>query len=130
MMKPKLKLTLIPELFAICRFHRDEPLPGEVLAAQFYSVTRTCDELSIICPQDCVPTGTRCETGWRVLKFEGPFEFSLVGILHSVTAPLAKAQVSIFALSTYDTDYVLVKETQLETAISVLSACGHVIQPG
>ncbi|MBN1313553.1 MAG: ACT domain-containing protein [Anaerolineae bacterium] len=123
-----LNLTILPERFAICKLDREERLPNWGQKAAFSSVTRTHDELSIICPEVHVPPGTICEKGWRAFKFEGPFEFDLIGILNSVTVPLAEAQISIFALSTYDTDYVLVKEAQLEAAISVLSDCGHVIR--
>ena len=128
MAKTTLTLTILPERFAVCRLDREEELPDWGLEASFYSVTQTHDELSVICPEDRVPTEIVCEKGWRAIKFEGPFEFDLVGILNSVTVPLAEAQISIFALSTYDTDYVLVKEAQLEAAISILSGCGHVVR--
>jgi hypothetical protein len=88
-------------------------------------VTRTSDELSVVCPEKNVPGGVRSEGEWRVLVLEGSFEFSAVGVLASVAAPLAEAGVSIFALSTYDTDYVLVKEEGLDRAVSALRQRGH-----
>jgi hypothetical protein len=81
----------------------------------------------VVCDEDVVPEGTTKEAGWRCLKLHGPFEFSMVGVLASVAGPLADAGVSIFALSTYDTDYLLVKEKDLGRAIDVLSERGHVI---
>ena len=91
----------------------------------FCSVTRTLDELSVVCLEDIVPEGVRCEKGWRALKLEGPFEFSEVGVLASVAGPLAEAGVSIFAVSTFDTDYVLVKDEQLESAVGALREWSH-----
>jgi hypothetical protein len=90
-----------------------------------FSVTRTPDELSVVCPQASVPEGVERERGWCVLKLEGPFEFSEVGVLASVTAPLAEAGVGIFAVSTFDTDYVLVKEEQLDPAVAALRGWSH-----
>ena len=82
-------------------------------------------ELSIVCQSDAVTDGVRTECGFRALKIEGPFDFSLTGILLAVIGPLADAGISIFALSTYDTDYVLVKKNDLKQAVSVLQASGH-----
>jgi hypothetical protein len=97
------------------------------MASGFLSITRTEDELSVVCPEEAVPEDARSEDGWRVLRLEGPFEFSEVGVLSSVVGPLAEADVSVFAVSTYDTDYVLVKAKQLEAAVSALRARGHEI---
>ncbi len=83
------------------------------------------DELSVVCPQELVPEDVRSEGGWRALKLEGPFEFSEVGVLASVAAPLAEAEVGIFAVSTFDTDYVLVKREQLQPAVAALRGRGH-----
>ena len=97
------------------------------MASGFLSITRTEDELSVVCPEEAVPEDEHSEGGWRVLRLEGPFEFSEVGVLASVVGPLAEADVSVFAVSTYDTDYVLVKAKQLEAAVSALRARGHEI---
>ena len=123
-----LHLSILPNRFAICKLDRAETLPNWGMETWFYSMTCTHDTLSIVCPEDSVPAGTMCEKGWKAIRFEGVFEFELVGILNSVTVPLAEAQISIFALSTYDTDYVLVKESQLNMVMQVLSDCGHTIQ--
>ena len=100
-------------------------IPDWAIEGGFFSVTRTGDELSVVCPEVVVPGDARSEGGWRALKLEGPFEFSEVGVLASVAAPLAEAGVGIFAVSTFDTDYVLVKEEQLSPAVAALRGRGH-----
>lgn len=114
-----LVLSVLAERLAVCRMNPTaEQLPVGVTMGSFCSITRTMDELSVICPEGDVPDGIMCERGWRALKLEGSFDFSLSGILVSVAGSLAEAGVSIFAVSTYDTDYVLVKEEQLDVAAS------------
>lgn len=112
---------------AVCRFGPDHEVPHWALESWFFSVTRTPEELSIICPEPNVPGGLVCERGWRAMKLEGPLEFSMVGVLASVAGPLAAAGVSIFTVSTYDTDYVMVKEEQLDLAVDALRTYGHEI---
>jgi hypothetical protein len=90
-------------------------------------MTRTADELSVVCWADAVPEGVRCEKGWRCLRVAGTLDFSLVGVLASMLAPLAAAGVSVFVLSTFDTDYVLVKEAHLTKAADALRLAGYVI---
>lgn len=97
-------------------------------ARGFRSITSTGDELSIVCDSSAVPPGVLCEAGWRAFKIAGPLDFALTGILASIAGPLAEAGVSIFAISTYDTDYVLVKETNVGKAVLVLHAAGHRIE--
>ena len=118
-------LSVLEDSFSVCRLAPDADIPSWVPTKGFVSVTRTAEELSIVCQSDVVPDSVRTERGFRVLKIEGPFDFSLTGILLAVIGPLADACVSIFAVSTYDTDYVLVKKNDLNQAVSVLSACGH-----
>jgi uncharacterized protein len=88
-------------------------------------VVRTRDELSIVCSEDRVPDGVRAERGWLALKLEGPFPFSVTGVLASFLQPLAEARISIFAISTFDTDYVLIKRENLDQSEVVLGAAGH-----
>lgn len=118
-------LTVLAERLLICRLDAGEEVPAWATGAPFFSVTRTRDELSVVCPEDVVPESVPCELGWRALKLEGPFDLSMVGILASVASPLAAAGASIFAVSTFDTDYVLVREEQLDLAVDTLRASGH-----
>jgi hypothetical protein len=111
---------------AVCRLAPDADLPVWALGAGgFSSVTRTSDELSVVCPEDVVPPDTQREKGWRVFQVVGPLDFSLTGILSSIAGPLADAGVSIFALATYNTDYVMVKAHNLDRAVRALEAAGH-----
>ncbi len=118
-------LSLLPETFAICRLEADSAIPSWAIGGDFFSITHTADELSIVCPQGNIPSGIRCETGWRCLKVEGPLDFAQTGILVSLATALAEALVSIFAVSTFDTDYLLVKEEMTEETIEALSGEGH-----
>lgn len=120
-----LRFSVIPGSWAVVRLPPDAEVPAEALAQPFHSVTRTPSELSIVCPESAAPPGTQAETGWALLGLVGPFPFSTVGVLSSVLAPLAAAGVSIFALSTFDTDYVLVKREKLDAATAALVAAGH-----
>jgi uncharacterized protein len=120
-----LRLSVLDDRLAVCRLDPGAEIPAWATAAPFFSVTRTSDELSVICPEARVPAGAACERGWRALRFEGPFEFGLVGVLSSVAEPLAQSEVSILAIATYDTDYVLVQESQLDVAVRTLRERGH-----
>ncbi|MEA4849703.1 MAG: ACT domain-containing protein [Clostridiaceae bacterium] len=122
-----LSMKLIKGLFGVCRLDRDELLPGWASRSSFYSITKTLDELSIVCSQDNIPKDIKCEKDWRILKVEGPLDFSLIGILSSISTILAQRGISIFAVSTYDTDYILVKDKDIDTAIAVLSKEGYEI---
>jgi uncharacterized protein len=121
------KLFLLSERLAIARFAHDAPRPAEPPLERFFSVTRTADELSVVAAEEFLPRADRIERGWRCFKAEGPFEFSATGILASLLTPLAVAKISIFAISTYDTDYLLVKENDLASATAVLEKAGHIV---
>ncbi|MFQ5577553.1 MAG: ACT domain-containing protein [Anaerolineae bacterium] len=123
-----LTLSVLPALFAVCRLEPDAPLPAWA-AAIFFSITRTPDELSIVCPQAVVPNHVRAEAGWRLLKVEGPLDFALTGVLASLANPLAAAHISLFAVSTFNTDYLLVKAESLAQAVRVLRQAGHRVHP-
>lgn len=123
-----LTLTLDPQRYAVCQFARLEDVPPRG-GADFYALTLARDEISLVCAETQAPPGARCESGWRLLKLEGPFDFGLVGILAGVLNPLAQAGVSIFALSTYATDYVMVKDAALAAALDALRGAGHTVQP-
>jgi len=123
-----LTIDLLSGPLSICRFAADAPIPEWATAAPFFAVTRTADELSIICATDRVPRGVTANGEWRALKLVGPFDFAEVGILLRVAGPLAAAGVSIMPLATYDTDYVLVRAPQLAAAVAALQGDGHEIR--
>jgi hypothetical protein len=124
----KKKLLLLSETLCICRLERNAPIPEWALTSAFSSITRTVEELSVVCPRNRVPPGIQKQDRWKALQVEGPLDFSLTGILASLTGPLAKEGISTFAISTYDTDYLLVKEEQLEGAIQRLREEGYEIK--
>jgi hypothetical protein len=105
-----LRLSVLEERLTVCRLGPRTESPAWAASAPFFSVTRTADELSVVCPERSVPAGVVYEGGWRALKLEGPFDFGLVGIL---------------AIATHDTDYVLVAESQLDLAMFTLRERGH-----
>ncbi len=120
----RLDLDLLPSPFAVCRLPAGSSAP-EWTAGALYSITYTADELSVVCPESAVPEAARSELGWRCLKVRGPLAFELTGVLASLASPLAKARVPLFALSTFDTDYLLVPGEALATALDALGAAGH-----
>ena len=128
MARTKHTLTILPEILSICRLDKDAAIPAWALASRFFSLTRTAEELSVVAPQAQVPEGIKRDPGWRGLKVEGPLDLSATGVLASLTGPLAEGGISVFAVSTYDTDYLLVKEENLEEAVIVLSRNGHKIR--
>ena len=123
-----LRLSMLDERLAVCRLEARAEIPPWATGAPFFCVTRTPDELSIICPEERVPAGITCEPGWRAFKLEGAFDFGLVGVLSSVAAPLAESEVGILAIATYETDYVLVQGSQLDLAVAALRGRGHEVR--
>lgn len=117
-------LTLLPETFAVCRLDAGAALPPWATTGGFFSITRTTEELSIVCVQSTVPDGVKCEQGWRCLQLAGPIPFSTVGVLASLVQPLAESRISVFAISTFDTDYLLVKAEDLNRASDALREVG------
>ena len=125
-MPPSLTLLALPGLYAVCRLPADAPWPTWA-KGDLVSISRTADELSVVCAADCLSAEVRREEGWRCLRVDGVFDFSVVGVLASLTAPLAEAGVSVFAVSTFDTDYLLVKEVDFDRSCSVLRLHGHLL---
>jgi uncharacterized protein len=123
-----LTLSILSEEFAICRLASGSPVPHWALAGGLSSITRTPDELSIVCDQRRAPEEAQCDRGWRCLKVHGPLDFSLTGVMASLAVPMAEAEISIFAFSTFDTDYLMVKQGNLEKAIRALTGAGHEIR--
>jgi hypothetical protein len=110
---------------AIARLKAGTAVPAWAMGGVFFSITRTPDELSVVVERARVPSGVPADGGWCALKVEGPLPLSAVGVLHSITGPLAGAGISIFAVSTHDTDYLLVKAEAMARAVQALSAAGH-----
>ena len=124
-----LTLRVLPGRLAVCRLPPDAALPAWAQAGALVAVTRTAGELSVVCGEDAVPAGVQSERGWRALAVVGPLDFALTGILAALAGPLAEAGIAIFALSTYDTDHVLVKERTLDQAVAVLRQAGMMVEP-
>ena len=125
-----MKYRVLEERLAVCRLAPDAPIPAWALEGGFFCVVRARDELSIVCTEDVcgedkIPHGASVERGWMALKLEGPFPFSMTGVLASFLQPLAEARIPIFAISTFDTDYVLIKRENMKQAIAALGAAGH-----
>ncbi len=124
MSPPRFPLRLEPWRLAVCRFPADAPLPAWVFheSPTFWSLTRTPDELSLVCPEDDLPPSVQehVERGWRAFGLVGPVPFTTTGVIHALTEPLAKAGVPVFVLSTFDTDWLLVRETVFDRALEVL----------
>lgn len=120
-----LTLALLPGRYAISRLDAVAKVPPWLPSRGFVSVTRTDEELSIICGEEAVPASVKASRGWRAMKVDGPLPFDMCGVLSSITAPLAEAEVSVFAIATHDTDYVLVTGDTLEKAVKALTRAGH-----
>lgn len=123
-----LVIQLLPGEFAIARLPADAPLPTWADSPAFSSISRTAEELSVLCPAHQIPADVKHEAGWRLLKLRGPFAFTETGILSSVLDPLALRRIGILAISTFDTDYVLVKSSALEAAIRALRDANHTVE--
>lgn len=121
----KLTLRVLKGLYGVCRLNKEDKDYNFGEGSEFYSFSKTEDEISIICREDLIPKEIKYEGGWSVLKVQGPLDFSLVGILSSISNALASRDISIFAVSTYDTDYVLVKKLELENAVFELIERGY-----
>ena len=115
--------------YSVCRLDPGRSWPTPPSGSRLYSATRTTDELSIVCGEGDEPEGGRVEAGWRCLRIVGPLAFELVGVVASVTVPLAAAEVGVFVVSTYDTDLVLVQDDDLDQAIDALVGAGHGVGP-
>ncbi|EGA90946.1 hypothetical protein GPDM_02350 [Planococcus donghaensis MPA1U2] len=126
-----MKLSVLPETMSVLKLDSSKALPQWALKkSSFVSITYTNEELSIVCAEEAVPSHVEdmeISDEWRCIKVEGPLDFSLTGILSSLISPLAEAEISIFAISTFNTDYLLVKSTTLERTLQILAEHGHFI---
>ena len=123
-----LHLLLLPGRFAVCQLPPGALFDPNALSDDFAALVRTSEEVSLVVREENIPEGGRVEAGWRVLKVAGPLDFALTGILASLTAPLADAGIPLFALSTFDTDYLLVKEERVSDTVTTLRSKGHRIE--
>jgi len=121
----QLSLSLSPYKYAVCQFHPDKHIPYWALIGEFVSLTRTHEELSVICQEDNVPQDIEAERGWCCVEVHGAFDFTTPGINASLAVPLAQAEISVLAIATFATDYLLVKEEYVERALQVLTQAGH-----
>ncbi|HET7434609.1 MAG TPA: ACT domain-containing protein [Thermoanaerobaculia bacterium] len=122
----QLHITIVPHTLAVSRLHAGDAFPDWARGA-FVSITRTSEELSVVCDEGHVPESVTAERGWTLLKVEGPIPFETTGVASALVAPLAKAKISVFPIATYDTDYLLVKADALVAAIDALRSAGHVV---
>jgi uncharacterized protein len=124
-----LKFRQLPDRYAVVRLAPDASIPDWTTKGEFTSISRTSDELSIVCPLENIPSEYASGPRWICLKLEGPFPFSQTGVLLSFIEPLSNNGVPIFAISTYDTDYILIQEQTHELAMQLLEEAGHRLQP-
>ncbi|HEY8408780.1 MAG TPA: ACT domain-containing protein [Gaiellaceae bacterium] len=122
-----MQLYALDDLYAIVRLEPDADVPVWARNGHFWSITRSDSELSLVCPQDDVPTDASAERGWCALEVAGPLDFSLTGVVSSLVVPLAEEEIPIFLISTFETDYLLVREPDLHRAVEALTAAGHAV---
>ncbi len=120
-----MKLCVLAELYAIARLEPDADLPPWLRGGHFWSATRTDSELSLVCREEDVPRDASAERGWCALELAGPLDFSLTGVVAALVTPLADAEIPIFILSTFETDYLLVRERDLHRSVEALTGAGH-----
>jgi len=118
----KLTLKLLNECFTVHRFPEHSEIPSQVFSASIYFIAKTFDEVSIVLPDNIAIDSDKSESNWQALQVVGPLDFSLTGILSDIAAILANEKISIFAISTFDTDYILVKKDTVSSAVNVLKA--------
>jgi uncharacterized protein len=123
----RLELSLLPDRFAISRLAPTAPIPEWATQGSFFSITRTGDELSVVCEHSRVPAGVQSQPRWCVFKVHGPFGLTEVGVLSALASTLAEEEISLFAISTFDTDHLLVASETLSTAMTALERAGHQI---
>ncbi len=122
--------SVMEDKYCVAKLPPGSRLPSIEVGSGLVSITQTEEELSIVCLESLAPEGASVERNWRVLKVQGPLEFSLKGVLVSLLKPLADARISVFAVSTYDTDYLLVPQYHLTQALQALELAGHRLTPG
>jgi hypothetical protein len=124
-----MKFKIIPGRFAVCQLPAGSPVPAWATAGAFASVTATPEELSIVCEESAAPAGVKAEKGFACFQLAGPFPLDSVGILRDFLEPLSAAGVPIFAVSTFNTDFVLVPDAKKALALELLQGAGHELLP-
>jgi len=124
MLKPK--LVILDGEYSVHRFEQFEKIPEVILESKYFWISRTDDELSVICESNLALNSTKCEADWMVIKVIGPLDFSLIGLISDITSILSSEKISVFTLSTYDTDYILIKKSKLEQAKDALIMAGYI----
>ena len=127
MKQRQLQLSLLKDKYGICTLPNTAPIPDWALTQSLASITRTEKELTIVCRLEILPSQYQSGLKWRCFKIDGSFDLNQIGVISSISSPLADAGISIYVISTYDTDYFLIQEQNLEKTISVLSHSGHYI---
>lgn len=120
MVEDRLTLKLLDETYGVCSLEKDSEISPWIVEGNFLSITKTDEELSIVCEEKNISEGIKYEGGWKILKIEGKLDFALVGILAKISNIMAENNISIFAISTYDTDYILIKLNNINKAVELL----------
>jgi uncharacterized protein len=123
----KLTLEVLSDILGVCKLDMKQPIAPWAYQGCFFSITKTMEELSIICSEKNIPESVLCERGWKAFKVQGTLDFGLIGILAKLTTAFAEAGLGIFAISTYNTDYILVKAKDFDCAVNALRNDGHKI---
>jgi hypothetical protein len=122
-----MNLTVLENRVGVVRLNNSDSIPSWATQGNFWSITRTEDELSVVTDEHVIPKDLKAELDWRLIKVIGPLDFSMVGVLSSLAEPLAKKSISIFVISTFDTDYLMVQDKNLTAAIETLKTVGHLV---
>lgn len=121
----RVALKLLPDGYGVARLAPSAPIPGWADGPGFVSISRSADELSVVCRQERIPAAEFASRDWRCFMLQGPFAFDETGIVAAVIGPLAEQQIGVFVVSTYDGDHLLVKHADLERTAAALRAAGH-----
>lgn len=121
------KFRILEGIYTICSLEKESDVPLWVNKSRFYSITKTNDELSIFCIQENIPSGVKCENNWKILQIDSVLDLSMVGVTAEISTLLAKNNINLFAVSTFNTDYICVKEHNLEKTIEVFKKAGNTI---
>lgn len=120
------RFKILNGLYSICRLNKEDKIPDWVNKSEFYSITQTDNELSIVCHQENVPVSVKSERNWKIIAIDEELDFSLIGIISKISTLLAENNISIFVVSTFDTDYILVKQENFDKTVKLLETIGSI----